>query len=94
MLAPRDDAPVKTMTEYHQRYSKGRLISLGWEAYCRDCGRGIKLHTITRQAVRQQLLSIGWRPEKIKGYDLEQWICPSCLPTFGYQEAIDASTTD
>ena len=93
MPAP-NDAAVTSMTEYHQRYSRGQLIHRGWEAYCRDCGRGIDLPSdvITRQQARQRLLDVGWLPEKIAGYDLERWLCPCCLTPFLCQGVADAST--
>ena len=90
MPAP-SDASVKTMTEYHQRYSKGRLIHLGWEAYCRDCGRVVKLpsNVITHGAARRRLLDMGWLPEKIDGYEYERWLCPTCHSPFTRKEATD-----
>lgn len=83
---------VKTMTEYHQRYSRGRLIHLGWEVYCKDCGRSLKLpsNVMTLQEARQRLLNIEWLPEEVEGYQFKWWLCPSCSSPF--KETTDAST--
>lgn len=91
-----NDPPVKTMTEYHRRYSKGRLIHRGWEAYCRECSKEIKLPSsvITYEQARQRLLNIGWLPEKIEGYGLsfpEWWVCPCCHSSFLHKKTIDAN---
>ena len=88
-----NDAPIKTMTEYHQRYSKGRLIHLGWEAYCRDCGRRASLDIITYAQAEEMLLVMGWRREEYKYDNTESWHCPICRSLFP-EEALDVNTAD
>lgn len=76
------DAPMKTRIAYHQRYSKGELIHLGWEAYCRDCGRRASLYITTYTQAEEMLLVMGWRREKHKDDNFESWHCPTCRSLF------------
>lgn len=72
-----NDTPIKSMTEYHRRYGiGGRILHLGFEVYCKHCGKRIKIDSHFEYGARDYLLSEGWGPRKEKFYEF--WFCPRC----------------
>ena len=81
-MTAQNDTPIKTMIEYHQRYSKGMLIRLGWRVVCKGCAKILHLDTKTRLRVTQQLLlRHKWMlKQQEQGDTVGVWYCSDCCP--------------
>ena len=77
-----NDTPVKTMTEYHQRYSRGRIVHRGLEVYCRHCIKYLNVSDVSYSGARRLLLDLGWTLENDEDNNLEWWHCPNCRSLF------------
>ena len=77
-----NDILIRTMVEYHQRYSKGRLVHRGLEAYCKHCARNRNVGDVSYSGARRLLLDQGWTLESETGSELDWWHCPNCRALF------------